>query len=117
MSPIDPNLDRAERHEVAYRLATDAPLAAAIDYTWQGLLMRFGPWIVLVFYLLGAIPGVKSPVDRFIDGQTAAMAAHNSSTTDQLAQNREVQKSLLFTLRALCERTQQTNRAPSCGRD
>ena len=50
-----------------------------VSSPWE-LLARYGAWTVLVFYLLGAIPGIKSPVDRIIESQNTSLANHNNET-------------------------------------
>lgn len=75
------------------------------DLSWKSLLIKYGPWTLLVFYLLGAIPGLKSPIDRLAESQKEAMASHSAETVTELGKNRAVQKEVLHTLRAICTNT------------
>ncbi len=64
-----------------------------LSTVWE-ILAKWGPWTLLVFYLLGAIPGVPSPNDK-------ASAEHK-------IQN-EGQKDLLKTMRGMCYRLKGTS--------
>lgn len=78
---------------------------------WAQALGYVGIPGFIALAVLGFVPGVKSPIDRI---ETAVAAA--AETTDQgLKQNRETQKQILETLRAICDRLPNTNpRAHKC---
>lgn len=81
---------------------------------WRDILAKYGAWTLLVFYLVGAIPFVKSPVDKVSADLTTAIAAHNADALAQLKSNRDVQMDILYTMRAICYRMPQTASQPPC---
>ncbi len=60
--------------------------------------------------LLGFVPGLRSPIDRLEN----ALVAHNEATAQELEKNREVQKSMIQVLRAICYRLPGSGTLPRC---
>ncbi len=81
--------------------------------TWMALLARYGAWTLLVFYLLGAIPGARSPVDRIVDGLNAAISAHDLSVGRDAAATRAIEGEILSELKAI-RRCLQLNGKQGC---
>jgi hypothetical protein len=75
----------------------------------QGLAMVGVPSFIALA-LLGFIPGVTSPIDRL----EHALDAHNNATASELEKNREVQKSMVQVLRAICYRLPSSGQLPKC---
>lgn len=76
----------------------------------QGLAMVGVPSFIALA-LLGFIPGIVSPIDRL----EHALNEHNNATAGELEKNREVQKSMVQVLRAICYRLPNlTGQLPKC---
>jgi hypothetical protein len=75
----------------------------------QGLAMVGVPSFIALA-LLGFIPGVTSPIDRL----EHALVVHSDATAGELEKNREVQKSMVQVLRAICYRLSSSGQLPKC---
>jgi hypothetical protein len=88
---------------------TDRSLFSALPMWAQGLAMVGVPSFIALA-LLGFIPGVTSPIDRL----EHALTIHNDATANELEKNREVQKSMVQVLRAICYRLPSSGQLPKC---
>ena len=66
---------------------------------------------LLVFYLLGAVPGIASPIDRII----AATTANNQSMIDHDRNDGIRQEAVIRALQNICFRLPANPNAPNCG--
>jgi hypothetical protein len=77
---------------------------------WAQLLTWVGVPSFLTLFLLGAIPGMASPIDRI----TMALSVHNQTMLDHESAGRERQQEVLRVLKAICYRLPPRLNTPPC---
>ena len=77
---------------------------------WAQVIGWVGVPAAITFFLLGAIPGVASPIDRIVE----AVKLHNQTMIDHDAKDVARITGLQHTLAAICYRLPENPRAPRC---